>query len=113
MGLTTAADMAQTGQRGPASRSPHGSSFQADLRFERESSIDCQRESAFLVRAARYRQSLYFIANSILDDGERADRAVRNCLRAACRNPARFDSEGAFRSWLIRILIDEAVLLSC
>jgi hypothetical protein len=37
--------------------------------------------------------------------------AVQNCLRAASDRVPRFESEGAFRSWLVRVLIDEAVIL--
>jgi hypothetical protein len=34
--------------------------------------------------------------------------AVQNCRLRASSNPPAFDREGAFRSWLLRILIDEA-----
>jgi len=32
-------------------------------------------------------------------------------LRTASRNPPKFDSEGAFRSWLARVLIHEALAI--
>ena len=57
----------------------------------------------------RYRGLLYFVASRVLEDRQGAEEAVENCLRAARRNPPTFDSEGAFRSWLLRILIDEAL----
>jgi len=56
-----------------------------------------------------YRGLLYFVASRVLEDRQGAEEAVENCLLAAIRNPPTFDSEGAFRSWLIRILIDEAL----
>jgi hypothetical protein len=37
--------------------------------------------------------------------------AVQNCWQAESRNPRRFEFEGAFRSWLVRVLIDEALAI--
>jgi DNA-directed RNA polymerase specialized sigma24 family protein len=62
-------------------------------------------------RFARCRDLLHFIAVRILSDQDEGEDAVRNCKAAASRNPPSFESEGAFRSWLMRILIDEAVAL--
>src|SRR6202140_2094868 len=41
-------------------------------------------------------------------DCEGAGEAVQNCLLTATRNTAKFAFAGALRSWLLRILIDEA-----
>jgi DNA-directed RNA polymerase specialized sigma24 family protein len=60
---------------------------------------------------ARYRRVLYRVAYRVLDNHQKAKDAVRNCLLAAARNAPRFDSEGAFRSWLVRVLIDEALAI--
>jgi transposase InsO family protein len=47
----------------------------------------------------------------VLGNHEEAEVAVQNCLRAAAsNNVSKFEDEGAFRSWLIRLLIDEAVI---
>jgi DNA-directed RNA polymerase specialized sigma24 family protein len=62
-------------------------------------------------RFARCRRLLHFLAARILGSQDEAGDAVRNCRAAASRNPASFQSEGAFRSWLARILIDEACAL--
>ena len=62
-------------------------------------------------RHARCRHLLHFLAVRILGSEDEAEDAVRNCGAAASRNPPSFDSEGAFRSWLARILIDEACAL--
>jgi len=51
---------------------------------------------------------LDFIACRVLRDKKRAQIAIHNCWQAAARNPPRFEFEGAFRSWLARVLIDEA-----
>jgi DNA-directed RNA polymerase specialized sigma24 family protein len=62
-------------------------------------------------RFARCRRLLHFLAARILGSPDEAEDAVRNCRAAASRNPPSFESEGAFRSWLARILIDEACAL--
>jgi DNA-directed RNA polymerase specialized sigma24 family protein len=62
-------------------------------------------------RFARCRRLLHFLAVRILGSEQEAGDAVRNCRDAASRNPPSFESEGAFRSWLARILIDEACAL--
>jgi DNA-directed RNA polymerase specialized sigma24 family protein len=51
---------------------------------------------------------LHFTACRVLGGAEGADLAVQNCWLTASRNPPSFDREGAFRSWLLRVLIDEA-----
>jgi RNA polymerase sigma-70 factor (ECF subfamily) len=60
---------------------------------------------------ARYRSVLSLIAYRVLGNHEDAEEAVQNCLRIASDRAPRFDHEGAFRSWLARILIDEAVTI--
>lgn len=59
-------------------------------------------------RACRMLQSL---AVRILGDPKQAKTAVENCWRTARRRSARFNYEGEFRAWLLRVLIDEALLL--
>jgi DNA-directed RNA polymerase specialized sigma24 family protein len=54
---------------------------------------------------------LYFIACRVLGGEEKAPIAIRNCWRTALCNPPHFEYEGAFRSWLVRILIDEALAI--
>lgn len=63
------------------------------------------------VLLSRYRPVLSLIAYRVLADHAEAEYAVQNCLRAAAVSAPRFDHEGAFRSWLARILIDEAVTI--
>ena len=60
---------------------------------------------------SRYRGVLFLIALRVLGDRERAEQAVWNCVRVASDRAPRFDHEGAFRCWLARILIDEAVTI--
>jgi hypothetical protein len=68
-------------------------------------------EETFNQQFSHCREMLHFVACRILTSVDAAEMAVRNCHRTASRNPPRFQSEGAFKSWLIRILIDEATLL--
>jgi RNA polymerase sigma-70 factor (ECF subfamily) len=60
---------------------------------------------------SRYRGVLSLIAYRILGNHEQAEDAVQNCLRAASDRAPRFEHEGTFRSWLARVLIDEAVTI--
>ena len=63
------------------------------------------------VRAARYRRLLYFVADRVLGNPDKAVIAVEKCLYSAAQHVTAFDREGAFRSWLVRIAIDEALAI--
>ena len=58
---------------------------------------------------SRCRNTLHFTACLILGGSEMAERAVRNCRFRASRSLLSFESEGPFRSWLLRLLISEAL----
>jgi len=62
-------------------------------------------------RFSRFCPLLEFLACRILGGHEDVEMAVQNCRIAASRNPPRFECEGAFRSWLVRVLIDEALAI--
>jgi DNA-directed RNA polymerase specialized sigma24 family protein len=51
------------------------------------------------------------LAYRIFGTHEGARDAVENCRIVASRNPPGFEYEGAFRSWVARILIDEALAI--
>jgi RNA polymerase sigma-70 factor (ECF subfamily) len=70
-----------------------------------------EHPAVFDARFSRCRRSLYFIARRVLGSPEGVEEAVQNCLLRASRNPPMFEYEGAFASWLVRILIDEALLI--
>src|SRR5262245_6904930 len=59
-------------------------------------------------RLSRYSGLLHFIARQVLGGSEGVEEAIENCRLTASQNARQFESEGAFRSWLFRILIDEA-----
>jgi DNA-directed RNA polymerase specialized sigma24 family protein len=69
------------------------------------------KSTSFYVRASRYRGLLHFVAYRVLGDPDRADIAVKNCLFAASHRVTAFDCEGAFRSWLVRIAVDQALAI--
>jgi DNA-directed RNA polymerase specialized sigma24 family protein len=69
------------------------------------------RSMSFYVRASRYRGLLHFVVYRVLGNPERADIAVENCLFSASHRVTAFDCEGAFRSWLVRIAIDQALAI--
>ena len=60
---------------------------------------------------SRCRNTLEYIAGLILADSKMAKSAVQNCWFKAARNQPRFESEGAFRSWVLRRVISEALHL--
>ena len=70
-----------------------------------------EQSTIFFQRFLRSYRLLDFIACRVLGDEGRAPVAVQNCWRTASRNPPHFKYEGAFRSWLVRILIDEALAI--
>jgi DNA-directed RNA polymerase specialized sigma24 family protein len=65
----------------------------------------------FQERFSRCYRLLHFIACRVLGGPEQATEAVENCWLRAVRKPSHFEYEGAFRSWLLRVLIDEALAI--
>jgi len=70
-----------------------------------------ENPEALDVLFSRYRRVLYRIAYRVLENHQEAKDAVCNCLLAASCNVPQFENEGAFRSWLVRVLIDEALAI--
>lgn len=67
------------------------------------------KSDTFDEQFSRCHNALHFIACRILADPGMAACAVRNCRLKASRNPPSFETEGAFRSWALRLLISEAL----
>ena len=63
-------------------------------------------------RFSRCRNSLYFLAWGTLGNVGEAEEAMENCYRKARRDVRRFNSDGEFGSWMIRMLINEVVLVA-
>lgn len=70
-----------------------------------------EQSSIFGQRFLRSYGLLNFIACRVLGDEKSAPIAIQNCRRTASRNLPHFEYEGAFRSWLVRVLIDEALVI--
>jgi len=60
---------------------------------------------------SRSHRMLRFLACKLLGNPEAAELAIHNCWLSASKKPPRFDREGAFRSWLARLLITEALAI--
>lgn len=67
--------------------------------------------AVFDARFRRCHPVLHSIACRVLGGPEWAEKAIDNCWHTASRHAPRFDHEGEFRSWLLRVLIDEALVL--
>jgi DNA-directed RNA polymerase specialized sigma24 family protein len=70
-----------------------------------------QRSELFDAWFSRSREILRFLASRVLGSAEQAEVAVYNCWLTASQDPPAFEREGAFRSWLARVLITEAVAM--
>jgi asparagine synthase (glutamine-hydrolysing) len=77
----------------------------------RTSDESSSRPSDFESRFSKNRKLIAFVACRLLDSHEDAETAVKECFKTASRNPAVFTNDGAFRSWILRIVIDEALLI--
>lgn len=75
-------------------------------------SVNEELKEEFEGRFSRCRNSLYFLAWGTLGNVGEAEEAMENCYRKARRNARRFTSDGEFGSWMIRMLINEVVLVA-
>jgi DNA-directed RNA polymerase specialized sigma24 family protein len=87
------------------------SSFFTSTKNQELYSSNHERDIAFMERFSRCNSLLHFLAYRILGTHEGAGNAVENCRIVASRNPPGFEYEGAFRSWVARILIDETLAI--
>ena len=68
-----------------------------------------ERSKEFDTRFSRCYGVLHLLACRILGSGEGAEQVIENCRARASQSSLEFEQEGAFRSWLVRILMDEAL----
>lgn len=73
---------------------------------------DQQHMVEFEGRFSRCRNSLYFLAWGTLGNVGEAEEAMENCYRKARCEARRFNSDSEFGSWMIRMLINEVVLVA-
>lgn len=69
------------------------------------------RPETFETLFSRYSRVLYFVSYRILKDHQDAEEAVQNCLLSASNKVPQCEHEGEFRSWLVRVLIDDALAI--
>jgi Sigma-70 region 2 len=67
--------------------------------------------SDFESRFTKNRKLIAFVARRVLECHKEAEAAVRECFKTASHNPPVFANDGAFRSWILRMVIDEALLI--
>ena len=77
----------------------------------RTSDESSRRPSDFESRFSKNRKLIAFVARRLLDSHEDAEIAVKQCFKTASSKPLVFTNDGAFRSWILRIVIDEALLI--
>ena len=85
--------------------------------FDRRSSEKTTSRGRFLqesctefdARFSRCYGLLQFVARRILGRSEGVADVIENCRVRASQSSLEFNREGAFRSWLVRVLIDEAL----
>jgi len=94
-----------------ASSSSHSVGSEMPGRNPSTSTTPPENCALFDARFSRYRRLLHFVATRILGGPEPAHEAVGNCWLTASRNPPRFEYDGAFCCWLVRVLIDEALAI--
>jgi len=66
-------------------------------------------QESLRVLFTRYRRLLYILAQRVVRNHEEAEDAVQSCLLLAYRNLSNVKYHSSFRSWLVRILINEAL----
>jgi len=77
----------------------------------RTSDESSSRPSDFESRFSKNRKLIAFVARRLLDNHADAENAVKKCFKTASRNPPVLANDGAFRSWILRMVIDEALLM--
>jgi DNA-directed RNA polymerase specialized sigma24 family protein len=75
-------------------------------------SKNLEQKTEFEGRFSRCRNSLYFLAWGALGSVGETEQAMESCYRRARSQPKRFASDGEFGSWMIRLLINEIVLVA-
>jgi len=80
------------------------------LKTDQPPARDQEQSEQFANWFSRCRNTLHYMADLILNNSEMAERSVENCRRKALRNLPGFENEGEFRSWIFRVLIDEALI---
>jgi RNA polymerase sigma-70 factor (ECF subfamily) len=68
--------------------------------------------SAFRLLVWRYNGMLFRVARSILKDDVEAEDAMQHAYMSACRAIDAFQGRAKLSTWLVRIVVNEAIALS-
>jgi DNA-directed RNA polymerase specialized sigma24 family protein len=82
------------------------------LKTDQAPSRDRKQLEQFANWFSRCRKTLHYMADLILNNPEMAEHAVEDCREKASRDMHDFESEGEFRGWIFRVLINEALRIS-
>jgi hypothetical protein len=69
-----------------------------------------REHTTFETQFSRARNTLHFLAQQILMDSQLAHQVVEHCWIIGSQLRVTCDTDGAFRSWLLRLAIDEALI---
>jgi hypothetical protein len=79
---------------------------------ERAAASGCWNDKELILREClRYRALLCQVAERFLHGHGDANHAVNRCIVAATKTRVPMHSRGEFRSWILRLVIDEALQL--
>jgi DNA-directed RNA polymerase specialized sigma24 family protein len=70
-----------------------------------------RENTTFETQFSRARNTLHFLANQILSDSQLAHEIVEHCWIIGSQPRVMFDTDSAFHSWLLRLAMDEALLM--
>ena len=76
---------------------------------ELASRVGAGDHAAFALLMRRYNQSLYRAARSVLKDDSEAEDAVQDAYLLAYRGMAKFRGDAKLSTWLMRIVVNEAI----
>jgi len=88
-----------------------GKSVNSDSLIDEESkqSLNPSKDGLFSFQFLHCRLALFYIACRVWNGEQGAEKAVHNSFRVDSRTAREFADEGTFRSWLLRVPIDEAL----
>jgi DNA-directed RNA polymerase specialized sigma24 family protein len=92
--------------------------IEVDVPFNNDDGTNCaeqerlrQHKLIFDARFWRCYRTLHMIACRVLGGPERAEEAIGTCWRRTSGHAQWFERESEFHSWLLRVLVDEALVL--
>jgi len=69
------------------------------------------RQAEFELQFEQLRSSLKLIARQVLQGEDEIEEAIQKCYTVAAGQRVRFECDGEFRSWLVRALLNDALMI--